>query len=108
MVIDTSHWSPPKLEDKSSDSSDKYYDFWIEGELVGAVGGKTFLNGQLLHGVRDVQTSVDVAGVTVVSITFLARSLNKGERPSEVTYCTVCPHAMHLHTEDGHCGGGCH
>lgn len=23
-------------------------------------------------------------------------------------YCDQCPHAMHLHDADGHCGGGCH
>lgn len=38
-----------------------------------------------------------------------AERFNRSYREVEaVTYCTVCPHAMHLHTEDGHCGGGCH
>lgn len=77
-----SDWVRPVVApDKQRNVSDTAPDFWIESLTAGAVDGRTFMNGQLLHGVQAVDTSTDVDGITTVTIRFVVRTLNKGDRP---------------------------
>lgn len=79
-----SSWTkPPVAESESRSVSERAPDFWIEALTAGVAGGRTFMDGKLLQGVQKVTAETEVDGITTVTITFIARTLNKGERPPE-------------------------
>lgn len=80
-TTETRRW--PGQPDASGQVLDKGYDFWVESETTGALNSRTYMDGKLLHGVRSVETHTDGHDATTVTITFIARTLNKGARPSE-------------------------
>lgn len=75
-------WTKPEIPDDLKGSIvDEAHDFWVEALTAGAIDGKTFMDGELLHGIQKVKTRTDAGGLTTVTITFLVRTLNKGDRP---------------------------
>lgn len=56
-------------------------DYWVEGWTAGQEG-VVYINGRKQKNVVAVETKQIVGGATTVTITYLARSLNKGKRPA--------------------------